>query len=524
MGLLARRLGIQALSMEDPAQPLLPPSAMYESLGLGRSDAGVLINEQQAMRISTQHTCVKVISEDLASCAHEIFQEMPDGSMRLAREHRLWKLLHDQPNATMTAVVFWGAYLACVAGWGNAYAWIKRDRAARAVSLHLLRPGLTSPVRVAGELMYATTQTANGQTAFIDPANTLHVMGMSFDGFVGLGPIMCVNAYGLANAAEKFGAQFFGNGARATGVYTYPGVLEEEAQQNIAKSVQEMATGNNALRPVILEEGMQWQQISIAPNEAQMLETRRYQRTEIAGLNRVPLHLVGDPKAANTKLEEEGTDYVRYCLRPYAVKIEQEVGSKLLAAPFSMEHRLRDLERGNFESQTKGLQTLRNIGVYSTNDCLRELRRNPISVAEGGEVRTVQGAMIPLDSLLHVEVEGGLANEEPASQQAATGTARGRQLVASYRGLFRDAVGRVINRAGDAEFARKAFQPVISSMCQALVAMRFGGDLSKRDLELIGKQASAIADSASSWQGADASAIALRWTETTYEVLAKEIL
>src|SRR5579862_7345418 len=112
MGLLSRALGFQNLSVEDPSQPLLPASVMYESLGLGRSDAGVLINEQQALTIGTFQLCIKIISEDLASNAHEIFQRMPDRSVRLAEEHRLWPVIHDQPNPNMSAAVFWGAFLA----------------------------------------------------------------------------------------------------------------------------------------------------------------------------------------------------------------------------------------------------------------------------------------------------------------------------------------------------------------------------------------------------------------------------
>src|SRR5580658_7996479 len=185
MGLLSRALGFQNLSVEDPSQPLLPASVMYESLGLGRSDAGVLINEQQALTITTMQACVKIISEDLASNAHEIFQRMPDQSMRLATDHRLWPIIHDEPNPNMSASVFWGALLASAVGWGNGYAWIKRDRAARVISIVPLKSGRTSPVKVNGELMYATTQTDTGAVAYIDPGDVLHIMGVSMDGIVG---------------------------------------------------------------------------------------------------------------------------------------------------------------------------------------------------------------------------------------------------------------------------------------------------------------------------------------------------
>lgn len=111
MGLLANKLGIKAFSLEDPAQPLLPYSALFESLGLGRSDAGVMVNEKQAMRLTTLFACITIISSDLASLTRSIYQRMPDGTVREAVDHPYYKMLHDEPNATMTPAVFWARSL-----------------------------------------------------------------------------------------------------------------------------------------------------------------------------------------------------------------------------------------------------------------------------------------------------------------------------------------------------------------------------------------------------------------------------
>jgi HK97 family phage portal protein len=523
MGIISRSLGVQALSMEDPAQPLLPPGALYESLGLGRSDAGVLVNERQAMRITTAQACIRIISEDLATNAHEIFQQMPNGGMRPATDHRLWGLLHDEPHPHMSAAVFWGALGASSVGWGNGYAWINRDRAARVISLVPLKSGITSPVKTrAGELLYATTQTETGAVAYIDPANILHVPGLTFDGYVGISPIQeCKNAFGLALAAEKFGAQFFGNGARATGVLSHPGQLETEAYENLKKSVREWATGESALRPIILEEGMKWEQVTVAPNDAQFIATRQFQRSEIAALYRMAMHLLQDlSRATNNNIEHQSLDHVRYCLRPWAVRIEQEVNRKLLGKGFVMEHNFKDMQRGDFASQAAGIQILRNIGYYSNNDIARALRENPIPASEGGDVRTVQGAMIPLTALLNPADENAQSSETDSSQ-----TQPFNRISVAYRRLFRDAVGRTINRAGDPEFTRRAFQPVVSSMAQAMLAMRFGScDLTKKELGLIEAQTNLIATAAPAWAAKDASAISTRLTEQVYSALSGEIL
>ena len=311
MGLISSSLGIRAMTMEDPASPLLPYSALVESLGLGRSDAGVMVNEKQAMRLATVFGCVKIISEDLSRLSLDIFQEMPDGSQRLADNHRCYPILHSRPNPNMSSMVWRNAMLASVCGWGNGYSWIKRDRSARVISLVPLASDKTAPVKINGELMYSTTQTDNGHPAFIDPENILHFMNFSMDGVVGLSPIgCCKNAIGLGIAAEKFGAQFFGNGARASGVFTYPGQLTPEAYENLNKSVRERANGENALSPLILEEGMEWKQMTIPPNEAQYISTRQYQKEEIACLYRVPMHLLQSLlRSTNNNIREKEREH-----------------------------------------------------------------------------------------------------------------------------------------------------------------------------------------------------------------------
>lgn len=514
MGILSRKLGVQAMSLEDPSQPLLPPSALFESVGLGRSDAGILVNEKRALGLTTAFACIKVISEDLASTGHEIHQRMPDGSIRPATNHRLWPLLHDAPNNHMTAMVFWGALLASALGWGNAYAWIKYDNAGRVIALVLLASGRTTPVNVHGKLMYVTTQTDSGKELYLEPEEVLHIPGLTMDGVKGLSPVQtCKNAYGLALAAEKFGAQFFGNGARATGVLSHPEVLDEEARENLKKSIREMASGDSALRPIVLEEGMKWEQITINPNDAQFLATRQFQRVEVASMYRVPMHLLQDlQKATNNNIEHQSLDYIRYCLRPWAVRIEQEVNKKLLSGPFFMEHNLNDMQRGDFASQTTGFQTLRNIGVYSANDILRAMRQNPIPASDGGDIRTVQGAMIPLSSLL--SKEGSLDEPQTDSDEGASQPFD--RLAPAFRSLMRDAVGRTINRQQrDGDFIARTFRPIVISVAQASFAMRFANvELTETDRRKVNELLVDIVSAAPSWQRKEASAIADRLTLT----------
>jgi HK97 family phage portal protein len=503
MGLLTRSLGIRAVSLEDPSQPLVPPSALFESLGLGRSDAGVLINEKQAMRLTTAYGAINVISQDLSSLPLSVLQHMPDGSVREAAEHWTYETLHAEPNEAMSSTMFRSALIACALAWGNGYALIKRDRAARLSSLHLLAPEKTSPVRIKGKIAYATTQTDDGMPAYLDAVNVLHLHGsVSFDGITSLSPIStCRNAFGLAIAAEKFGAQFFGNGARATGVLSHPAQLEAEAYERLKKSVWEWANGETALRPVVLEEGMKWDQITIPPDDAQFLQTRQFQRSEIAALYRVPLHLLQDlSRSTNNNIEHQSLDYVRYCLRPLAIRLEQEINRKLLSGAFFAEHDMNDLSRGDFASQTAGYQSLRNIGVYSANDIRRELRKNPVPTEQGGDVLTVQTAMTSLDKLMKEPTAPPAAPPAPppgAQKPAKVPPGDANSLVHAYRRLFRDAAGRIVNREQrDEQFAYKALQPIFASLAEAVLGAE---GLRASEEALVAQMARRVAGESRGW-------------------------
>lgn len=542
MGLLSHKLGIRNLSMEDPAQPLLPYSALFESLGLGRSDAGVMVNEKQAMRISTAFACVMIISSDLASLPLPVMQRLPDGTVREATEHPLYNMLQAQPNDSMTSMVFRSAWIASVLGWGNGYAFIRRDGAARARALVPLASERTSPVLLPlkdnegtskRKLFYATTATDSGQVTYLDPDDVLHLPGLSYDGYVGMSPIQtCKNAFGLALAAEKFGAQLFGNGAKASGVLSHPGQLGTEAYENLKKSLYERATGENALRPMILEEGMKWEQLTINPNDAQFLDTRKFQREEIACLYRVPMHLLQSlERATNNNIEHQSLDYIRYCLRPWAVRIEQEINRKLLRAPYFVEHDFNAFQRGDYASQVAGMMQLRLGGVFNANDCLKQLRMNPIPSDEGGDLRFAPLNMVPLMRLVAESNGTAPAPDPEPSTDAAGGETitdlRRQRIVDAYRRLFRDAVGRIVNRKKpDETFAYRALQPVIASMAEAIMALYFVPD--KEVKENAEAEASRIARdlsaTCSQWQPDQAATIATTTAQNTYTALHRALI
>jgi HK97 family phage portal protein len=532
MGLLTKSLGIRAISVEDPNQPLLPPGAMYESLGLNRSDAGVLVNEKTALALSTAFLCIKAISEDLASVSHEIIKTHEDGdTVERAMKHRQWTMIHDQPNPNMpymTAVDFWAAIVAAYLGWGNGYARIIRDKAARPVAMHLLDPARTG-IAWRNGLMYGTTQTVNGEVAWLDPWEVLHIRGLSLDGYVGLSPIQqCKNAFGIGMAAEKFAGHFFSNAARASGVLTHPEAMDPEAYQRLKKSFHEATTGDGQLKPIILEEGVTWQQITIAPEDAQMIQTRQFQRTEVCGIYRFPLHLAGDlARSTNNNIEHQSLDYVRYCLRPIAVRTEAEVNLKLLSAPYTMEHNLIDMQRGDFASQVTSLRSLRDGGVYSGDDVLRALRQNPMGKANGGDVRIVQSGFVNLKAIINQDSVPG-ADTSPTTDSDDGDTQpfdRKRAITAAALPVFRDGIGRICNRdTTDDEFAARAIRPGVAAMATAAVALKFGrAELSDSDNGVVDLITNALISGRAAWNAGELDALAQSLVNSAFKAIAEEI-
>jgi Phage portal protein len=247
-----------------------------------------------------------------------------------------------------------------------------------------------------------------------------------------------------------------------------------------------------------------------------------FQRAEVAGLFRVPLHLLQDlERATNNNIEHQSLDYIRYTLRPWAVRIEQEINRKLLGASFFCEHDINEFQRGDFATQTTGLRTLRDMGAYSANDVLRALRKNPIPAEEGGDVRLAPMNMIPLTSLVG---QAAPADKDTGNQgvtgDPVAGLGRDR-IISAYRRLFRDAGGRIANRKDrDPRFAHRALQPILASMAEAILAT----ELSEQQDASVSHCVEVLASEAADWTPQNVSTAALRLTEEAYDALQKALM
>jgi HK97 family phage portal protein len=379
----------------------------------GQTTSGKIVTEYTAMQTTAVYACVRILAEAIAGLPLHVYEQDSDGGKRLMPLHPLYRLLHDEPNPEMTSFVFREALMSHLCLWGNAYAQIIRDGRGQPIALYPLLPNQMDVSRDAGgQLVYTYTRTPDerGKTGIVQfrRHEVLHIPGLGFDGLVGYSPIaMAKNAVGLSIAADEFGATFFANGANPSGVLESPGPLKDP--QMLKESWVNQLGGSGSHSIAVLEEGLKYHAISIPPNDAQFLETRKFQINEIARIFRVPPHMVGDlEKSSFSNIEQQSLEFVKYTLDPWVIRWEQSMQQSLILpgekSRTVIKFNVDGLLRGDYASRMNGYATGRQNGWLSAND-IRELENmNRIPAEEGGDLYLVNGNMKPLNTAVESEV------------------------------------------------------------------------------------------------------------------------
>ena len=370
----------------------------------GSSVAGKSVTARTAIQVSAVYACVRVIAETVASLPLSLYQETEEGSQK-AFKHPLYRLLHDEPNPEMTSFVLRETMLSHLLLWGNAYCQVIRNGRGQVTALYPLLPDrMTVDRDEQGNLIYAYTS-ATGKVVTVPPTSILHIPGMGFDGVMGYSPVALErNAIGLGMAAEEYGSRFFSNGATPSGVLTHPNTVKNPGALRQSWNAAYGGSSNSG-RVAILEEGMKFERISMPNNEAQFLETRKFQVSEICRIFRVPPHLVGDLEHATfSNIEHQSISFGMHTIRPWLVRIEQSMNRALLSESEKSHYYVRfnmdGLLRGAYKERMEGYAIARQNGWMSAND-IRELESmNPIPDSEGGNAYLVNGNMIPITSAM----------------------------------------------------------------------------------------------------------------------------
>ena len=387
-------------------------SSSYSFL-FGTSSSGKTVNERTALQTTAVYACVRILAETIASLPLHTYQYTASGKEK-AIDHPIYYLLHSEPNPEMTSFVFRETLMGHLLLWGNAYAQIIRDGRGRVVGLYPLLPSKMVVNRTERGILYYQYE-KDGQQYFLGNHEVLHIPGLGFDGLIGYSPIaMAKNAIGMAIATEEYGAKLFANGATPGGVLEHPGVVKDPARIRDSWNAVYQGSGN-AHRIAVLEEGMAFKSIGIPPEQAQFLETRKFQIEEICRIFRVPPHLVASlDRATFSNIEQQSISFVVHTIRPWLVRIEQSINKALLSdsekGQYFVSFVVEGLLRGEYSARMQGYAIGIQNGFMSPN-CVRELENmNQIPVEQGGSTFMVNGNMVSLRDV------GAWAKDKDGSQ------------------------------------------------------------------------------------------------------------
>ncbi len=369
------------------------------------SSSGVPVNETSALNYSAVWAAVSIISSDVASLPLIHYKREANGAKTRFTGGKLYRLLHDEPNSEMTAITFRETLQGHALTWGNGYAEIERDAMNRPAALWPITPDRVTPIRQDGRLKYRVTN-PSARDVILEAANTLHIPGLGFDGEQGYSVIhQARESIGLGLATERFGATFFGNGSTFGGVISWPqGVsATDQAVKSFKEMIESRHTGvDRAHKFLQLYQGAKYDRLGIPPNDAQFLETRKFQVEEIARWFKLPPHKIGAMEHATfSNIEHQDLEYYKSCLRAWLVRWEQEINRKCIASTERnlqfVEHLVEGFLRGDLQSRYSAYAVGRQWGWLSANRICEFENLDPLP--KGGDVFLVPQNMAPADRI-----------------------------------------------------------------------------------------------------------------------------
>jgi HK97 family phage portal protein len=385
--------------------------------------AGVSVTPETALGLVAYYAAINVVATDVASLPLPVYRRRKSGGRDEARDDPRWDLLNLSPDDETTAMRSRQALLGLALGWGNGFWEIEPEQGrGLPLGLHLLDPRTRAARRVQDRVLYY--RLPDGAT--LPPRRVVHVAGLGGDGLNGYSVArLHAEALGLGIAAQQFGSAYFGNGTTPKGALKTPNKLDDKAVRNLRESWNNMHRGpENAHSLAILEQGLEWVNFTVPPEEAQFIQTRGFQVIEVARMFRVPPHKLMDYSnsgSAYRALEESNLDYIATTLGPWCRSIEMELNRKLFtpderAAGLHVEHDLTEFLRGDARARAEYYTKLRDLGALTPNEVREAEHLNPIG--PDGDLHLVPAALVSLE-------EAGKPKPEPAPAPAGQAPKQG---------------------------------------------------------------------------------------------------
>lgn len=349
--------------------------------------AGMTVTNDSALQLAAVWACVRIISETIATLGWHIVHDMPDGTKRREVGTQRDRLLNQMANPEMTAFVWRETALAHCLLWGNHYSEIVRDAGGRPQALYPIDPSRVLVERDENERVVYRVLQDNAGYATLQARDVLHVHGLGTDGINGISVVaFAQRSIGVGLALDEFGSSFYKHGAHVGAALKHPGKLSASAKDYLKASFADAYAGaSNAHKTLVLEEGMSVEKLSMSMVDAQFLESRKFQVSEICRWFRVPPHKVADlDRATFSNIEHQSIEFVQDTILPWCRRLEQEVDAKLFGQ-WAATTRLNidTLLRGDIASRYAAYQKGREGGWLSANDVRRLESMDPI---ENGDI------------------------------------------------------------------------------------------------------------------------------------------
>lgn len=470
-----------------------PEPWLVEMLGGRTSKSGVAVNEITALYSTTVFACIRILAETLSSLPLGAYKSVDGGGSERDINHPLDYLLHSSPNPEMTSVEWMEAMMGHAALRGNCYSEIQFSNSGYPLALWPLRPDRVVPRRdlQTWDIVYDIYLPRSGRVT-LPAANVLHIRTLSMDGIIGYSPICMAGkeAIGLSLAAEEYGARFFSNDATPGGILEHPKQLSQPAQDRLKLNWENRHEGlSNSHRMQILEEGMQWKQVGIAPQDAQMLESRKFQVSEICRIWRIPPHKVQDlDKATFSNIEHQAIEFVVDCIVPWVVRWEKAMNIKLFTPTeqkkYYTKFSVNGLLRGDIASRYAAYAIGRQWGWLCPDDIRALEDMNPLPKGQGK---------------VYLQPMNMISAPEKRSKDPETDFLIVQRSAAGWEKVFEEAAARIIRReaadilqasktvrgqdlqpwiekfyAKHPDYVRKQLMPAVSGLTEAITRQAAG--------------------------------------------------
>jgi HK97 family phage portal protein len=484
------------------------PGTWGQVFGFGQnSDSGEIVTPHSAMQVSTVWACIRIISESVGSLPCTLYARSNSGK-QVAYSNPLYRLLRDCPNDEQTGVTFWELMATWLCLHGNAYCQIQRNRQGDAIALWPLRPELTSPVRMADNSISYRTTDGDQKPRLLASKDVLHFLGISTCGLIGLSPIHAARqSIGLARATERYGSTLFKNSTVPAIALTTAAKLKPEDKTRMRQDWEALQSGSSQHRVAVLDSDLKIQTLGISAEDSQFLETRNYQRADIAAIFRIsPSHVGSTEKIANSNLVQENLQLVTQTLRPWLSRFEAEIRRKLLSPGFDVEFDTTELTRGDSVAESAALTAGVQGGWLSPAEARHELNLNP-----GPECLNVYRVPVNYQNaetlLMSVEDKPALPTEAE------------RTLLSGYKTvflrMFKDGVSRVANRSSDkrdVSALMTVFTPILESLSELATESARSSmgqvDLTHDTAKFISQHVAKMAERSAKWTPDDSDSIA----------------